>query len=225
MESVRFFHPSFGHYVTAGLSEVSDDPDTQVGQVIGMMSDYSTSDGNTAELGRDAARAAALGGTGNPAIDTFWFVKPRVRFVPDDVTAAPFASWRAGPIVETLIRPLDLRRMIDPQGDCDDFSMLTAALLVAACVPVSFCTVAVDRLDPGRYSHVYAVAYLDGVRIPLDTSHGPRPGWEVPNLFGKRREWPLSAASIDGRVWIVAGAVAIAAGLWLAGPYIRRGRV
>ena len=48
-----------------------------------------------------------------------------------------------------------------PAGDCDDFSMLTAALLEASGIPWEFVTVAADRDSPGRFSHVYVRALVE----------------------------------------------------------------
>lgn len=200
------YHPGFGHAINVGVREVSSDPDTQVSEVVGMMADYTATDAATPELQSDARRYTI---TGDPVTDSFATIKRRMRFQTDDITARPFSSWMRGPIVETLVRPIDMRAMADPHGDCDDFSMSVAALLLAKGVDCRFVTVAVDPEQPWRYSHVYVVAYVNGERIPVDTSHGPYPGWEVPNLFGKRQEWPIVN---DGR-WLIGAGVLLAGGL------------
>jgi hypothetical protein len=119
--------------------------------------------------------------------------------------------------VETLVRPVDMRIMDHPQGDCDDFAMTVRARMLALGIPCDFVTVAVDPDDPERYSHVYAIADCSagacGARwtgkVPLDASHGAYPGWECPNPYGKRTEWP------GFPLWKIAlGAAVIAAGVW-----------
>ena len=100
-------------------------------------------------------------------------------------------------------------------GDCDDFSMYLAALLTANGIACSFITVAADGHAPDQYSHVYVVAYPDGERVACDASHGKYPGWEVPNAFGKIREWEC-ADNGGGWLGMVAGVGLVIAGGWLA---------
>jgi transglutaminase-like putative cysteine protease len=217
-KKVRVYHPNFGHDIAISGAPLSEDPDTQVAQVVGLMLDYSTADAATAELRADATAASLLAGD-DPIAGNFWDVKRRLRFVEDAETGAPFAAeFPSSEIVETLVRPIDMRAMASPAGDCDDFSMTTRARLLALGIPARFVTVAVDPEDPSRFSHVYVVADCDGGvcgsnwsgRVALDTSHGDYPGWECPNPFGKREEWPAAG-------WSIAAALAIAgaAAWWL----------
>ena len=107
------------------------------------------------------------------------YVKARVRFRLDP------------PLDELLIAPEVLLGMPEPAGDCDDFSMLIAALDLAAGIPVEYVTLRADPADRERFSHVYARAILpDGSRFAQDASHGPEPGWEAPRHFGVRT-WPV----------------------------------
>jgi len=49
--------------------------------------------------------------------------------------------------------------------------------------------------------------------LPLDASHGEYPGWEVPNQFGKYKEWPVW----DRLTFLIGNAVgtlAVALGVW-----------
>ncbi|MES2124071.1 MAG: hypothetical protein V4503_05225, partial [Gemmatimonadota bacterium] len=55
-------------------------------------------------------------------------------------------------------------------------------------IPCKFCTVAASEIAPDQYSHVYTVAYPNGERVPMDTSHGKYFGWQAPNWF-RRQEW------------------------------------
>ena len=128
----------------------------------------------TADALRSLPTAAAAA---DRAAAIFWWVKGHVRFREDP------------PDDEMLIEPALLLAMPQPQGDCDDFSTLTAAMLTVAGIPWEFVTVAADRSDPHRFSHVYvrALGYL-----ALDTSHGARPGWEAEQDGGVTRKvvWP-----------------------------------
>lgn len=203
-------HPSLGR-VKYSIKEVSDDPDQQVAETIGLMRQYANEDAGNLGLQADVAAAwqsdDAIG-------DTFNYLRRNgargMQFVPDETNGAPFESavhgftdfdvqqpggWR--PVVETLIRPADQCLLPNPQGDCDDFAQYGAAHLMARGVPCSYATVGVEPQDPSVYSHVYLVAYpkdgpYGGMRVPLDLSHGPQVGWECPNPWGKFQEWPLA---------------------------------
>ena len=215
--SLRTYLPSFGHEIGVGAVELSDDPDTQVAQTIGLMLGYSDQDADSPGVRYDAIASAA---PDDPITGNFYDVKRKIRFVSDDVTAEPFTAWaRGGDIVETLVRPVDMRIMDDPQGDCDDFAMTIRARMRALDIPCDFVTVAVDPQDPGRFSHVYAVADCSrgacgprySGRVALDASHGGYPGWECPNPWGKRAQWP------GFPVWKIAAGVAIAGlAIWWA---------
>lgn len=195
-------HPSLGR-VKYSIKEVSDDPDEQVAETIGLMRQYANEDASNPTLQQDVAQAwrsdDAIG-------DTFNYVRRDgargMRFVADESTGAAFqevghpGGWR--PVVETLIRPADQALLPNPQGDCDDFAQYGAGHLLARGVPCAYATVGVEPQDPGVYSHVYLVAYpkdgpYAGMRVPLDLSHGPSVGWECPNPWGKFMEWPLDA--------------------------------
>jgi hypothetical protein len=80
--------------------------------------------------------------------------------------------------------------MPQPEGDCVDFSMLTAALCSLFGMPTAFKTIAAE---PGSnaYSHVYVVVELKpGAFYALDTSNGPAPGMEFDLPRGKKsRVW------------------------------------
>lgn len=222
-------HPDLG-FVSYSLQTVSDEPDQQVGEVIGLMRDYVLADAQRPELAADLARATAgaAGSDGEMARAIFTHVKGRMGYQVDSLTAAPLESGLPWPVVEALIRPLDLVTMCEQGGcrrvgDCDDYAMYVAALLTVARIPNGFVTLAADRSDPERYSHVYVVAYTREGRLALDASHGPYPGWEAENWSGKRREWPVwgaltatSAAGALALAMLLAGAAAWAAGRWLS---------
>lgn len=214
---MRVYHPSFGHEINVDATPLSEDPDTQVGQVIDMMLDYSDTDSVSPEIRADALRGCALG-NGDCLAGNFADVKNTIRFVQDEETGEPFSSWLkqthdGDAIPEVLVRPVDMRRMAYPQGDCDCFATTLRARLKSLGIPSGFATVAVDPDDPTRYSHVYNVADCSqgncgpmwSGRVALDSSHGDYPGWECPNPFGKRTEWN------SGSGWKLLGAIAVVA--------------
>ena len=190
-------HPQLG-LVRYSLAEISDDPDTQVAQTISLMQQYTCDDAYSPALHRDVYQAWL---SDDPITDTWRYLNRgsgirAMRFARDEQTAQPLQSGEWRPIVDALIRPVDQATAEAPLGDCDDFAMYAAAPLLARGVPCSFVTVAADPQDPGIYSHVYLAAYpstgaFAGQRVPLDFSHGSRPGWETENIYGKRREWPV----------------------------------
>jgi len=84
-------------------------------------------------------------------------------------------------------------------GDCDDHSMLIAALLRALGHTVAFRTVAVGN-NPD-YSHVYAVVQnkRTGDWIPLDTTvASATPGWEVQGAQRSQTFTPMSGMRGSG---------------------------
>lgn len=191
-------HPDLG-LCAYRLTQVSDDPDTQVSQVIDYMRAYANEDSRSPLIVSDAALAHSMG-VGDPCDDTWTYLARHggirsMQFQRDEATAAPVDLDRWNPIVETLIRPADQAMLGQPVGDCDDFAMYGAAHLLSAGVPCSFVTVAADPNEPRMFSHVYLVAYpkdgrYAGMRVPLDLSHGHYLGWEHRESF-RIQERPL----------------------------------
>ena len=119
-----------------------------------------------------AARTAGAWGRGpresRICWDVFWFCKHHVRFMIDE--HAVLGLYGETDQIDFLITPPVLLAMKRPAGDCDDFTMLACALLEANGVPWEIVTVATERADPRRWSHVYCRAVLpDGRRL----AHGP----------------------------------------------------
>jgi hypothetical protein len=122
-------------------------------------------------------------------VNAVWdYVRRRVRFVQDETTLNT-ALGMPGEL-ELLIEPPLLLAMASPAGDCDDFTMLTGAMLLSAGLPsVEVITICADPTNPARWSHVYLSAALgSGERLTLDCSHGAYPGWEAPQYYS-RRAW------------------------------------
>ena len=119
----------------------------------------------------------------------FRWIKDHVQFKADEIVLID--EFHVYPNKELLIRPERLVTMDKPQGDCDDFSMLAASMMLAAGLPVSYVTIAADEQDQQRFSHVYCLTYSDeGEKIAFDSSHGDKLGWESDRQF-RRVEWPI----------------------------------
>ncbi len=74
-------------------------------------------------------------------------------------------------------------------GDCDDHSVLIAALLKSIGYQVQFKTVATERGNPQQFSHVYVIVRdkRTGQWVPLDsTVPGSFAGWEPPMIYRSR---------------------------------------
>lgn len=117
----------------------------------------------------------------------YWWVKNHVSFAEDEPVVGTLGFVDTNR--ELLINPEVLVSMPQPTGDCDDYSMLIAAMCKCARIPVWFVTIAVDPAEPFRFSHVYCCVEVDGVKVPLDASHGKYPGWETRRPIYRRVEW------------------------------------
>jgi hypothetical protein len=201
-------HPSMGP-VNYRLDMVSDEPDAQVAEVIGLMRTYALADAQAPVI-QETLRQIILA-DGDPITGIFRHVQGRMAFVSDEETAAPLQPACDHPIVEVLVRPVDIATPQGVQhGDCDDYTMYGAALLLAARIPCSFVTVAADPNAPDIFSHVYLAAYpttgpYAGQRVPLDLSHGPRVGWETEHQY-RRQEWPVTPVTVTATLLLAVGA-------------------
>lgn len=196
-------HPSMGA-VSAVAAELPEHPDGQVYTTVEMMTAYARMDALTPEV---AALAVHLCVPGNPhaTVDAIWaFAKSHIQFRFDRDIAQEAGLAGGDDVAEVLIRPVDMASMIRDRGmglgDCDDFTMFVCALMLACGIPCRIITVAaLDSANPDAYSHVYACAYVDGVRIPVDASHGKFCGWEAPDQSITRRlEYPVDGVTADG---------------------------
>jgi transglutaminase-like putative cysteine protease len=175
-------HPDFGPVRYESIERAGDD-EQATADTIRIMARVVREDSQHPTI--RAIAAAAAGAGGDPIGGIFRWVKSHVRFREDADAAAGLRGFNPAD-TEVLIRPVDLVRMPRPSGDCDDFSMLTAALLRAVGIPAAFVTIAADPSAPDTYSHVYVMAG----RTPVDSSHGPAPGWSAP-AAGKSRRWEI----------------------------------
>jgi transglutaminase-like putative cysteine protease len=187
------YHPAFQSHIRMDRGVLPDDPDDAVAVTIERMAALVREDADAPALRKLAAdlRGADCRAT---LQNVFNWIRGAVRFSQDVELAAPLGSRQ---VVEVLIRPVDLIAMPAPgRGDCDDFSMLGAAILSALRYPVRFVTVAADGSAPDRYSHVYLRVWCAGRWVPFDSSHGPFVGWEVPDRFQKLQEWGLDGMPV-----------------------------
>lgn len=120
----------------------------------------------------------------------YWWVKNHIRFVEDETVLGSQLGYQ-DVNQELLISPEVLVTMPIPMGDCDDFSMLIAALLCCAHIRCMFVTIAADEVLPWKFSHVFPVALLDSGYMTMDASHGNSPGWEYGKQF-RRMEWLIN---------------------------------
>lgn len=103
----------------------------------------------------------------------FWWAKTHMRFQKDVAGG------------EYVCTPRYLLRTM--AGDCDDYVVLIGSLLKSIGVPIRIVTIAADREEPGRLSHVYLEALAHGQWIPLDATQGHSyPGWQPPRYFRKK---------------------------------------
>lgn len=222
-------HPLLGT-VRYSATDLGWDPDTQVARTVGVMRERVAEDGSDPMF---IARAKGVidcsGSVGDRTQRVWQHVKSAIQFTRDESTGIRGDGLGIGggdpnDIIEVIIRPVDMAGYIDQGiaiGDCDDFSMYCAALLMAVGVPCSFCTVAANPLIPSQYSHIYVVAYPDGQRVPCDASHGQYCGWEYGQGGERRTEWPVYDKT---RLFIgsVVTNVAVVAGLWFGYQYLKR---
>ncbi|HBY62788.1 MAG TPA: hypothetical protein DEH78_23440 [Solibacterales bacterium] len=189
-------HPQFSGLVHFQREFRPPGDEASTAHTVALMAQYVREDSRS-PLVRRAALAATHGRpTPREQLDgVFRWVKARVRFQLDEITAAGVADDPAS--AELLIRPVDLLTMPVPAGDCDDFAMLSAALLRSLGFETRFRTVAASASAPDSYSHVYTLARANGEWVALDCSHGPHLGWEVPPA-GKTKTWSVDTMHESG---------------------------
>lgn len=121
----------------------------------------------------------------------FHWLRANIRFVEDETLM--YEELGVAPEnldKELLIVPPLLLNMPVPMGDCDDFSLLAACMLMNAGVRAYFVTVAADASEPGRFSHIYVCARLEDENSYMCLDAGNQlvsvpPGWESSNVMRK----------------------------------------
>jgi len=110
----------------------------------------------------------------------FAWVQQNIRFTKDPVTK------------EKLYPPQELLKI--RAGDCDDISMLLAALAIADGYPAQLVTVSANPDAPDEFSHVYLEVEVppgSGAWVALDAA---RPGSQfglAPAMYFRKRAWSL----------------------------------
>ena len=95
------------------------------------------------------------------------------------------------PVGQETVQTPEHTAFVNQAGDCDDFSVLEAALLGALGHPTRFITIG---YSPKAFSHVYLEANIQGRWIPLDPIMADKPaGWQAPNPV-IRKVFPINRA-------------------------------
>lgn len=112
------------------------------------------------------------------AIAIYHCVLSNIRFMKDPVNK------------EKLYPPAELLKI--GAGDCDDISMLIAALLLAIGIPTRLVTVSASDADPQQFSHVYVEAQIDGQWIPMDAARPEAKFGAEPPMYYRKPAWSLT---------------------------------
>lgn len=89
--------------------------------------------------------------------------------------------------VETVHRARDLLRRHRKAADCDDFVILTGALLQAIGHPIRIIIIGNNDEDKEDYSHIYLQVQIGKEWVALDGSvPGAKMGWEAPRYSAKK---------------------------------------
>lgn len=89
--------------------------------------------------------------------------------------------------VETVHRARELLRRHKKAADCDDFVILTGALLQSIGHPVRIVIIGNNYLDKEDYSHIYIQVMAGKKWVSLDGSvPGAKAGWEAPKYATKK---------------------------------------
>lgn len=106
------------------------------------------------------------------------WVQQRLRYVQD-------------PAWQELLTHAETLAFDAQDGDCDDHSILEAALLGAIGIPTRFVVVGMKRDAP--FQHVYSEAMVMKTWVPLDAIMKDKPaGWSVPNP-GRRKAYAVNS--------------------------------
>jgi hypothetical protein len=111
----------------------------------------------------------------------FSWVQQNIRYTKDPVTK------------EKLYPPLELLKI--QAGDCDDISMLLAALAIALGYPARLVTVAANANYPDDYSHVYTEVEAppgSGKWIAVDAARPNSAFGLEPAVYFRKRGWSLT---------------------------------
>jgi Transglutaminase-like superfamily len=114
------------------------------------------------------------------------WVQGHIRFTKDPVTK------------EKLYPPQELLKI--RAGDCDDISMLMAALLIADGYPARLITLAANPASPNDFSHVYVEAEVppgSNAWVPMDAARADAEFGVAPPTYSRKRAWSLTEDSFQ----------------------------
>lgn len=189
----------------ASLQALPMGADGQVLSTIDLMKAYAIEDSKHPLILETAKRIAY----GNRPLDqaVHQEANTKLRFVEDTANAAQTNIASLAPdadVIEVLTRPADVEILSQRSvvsGDCDDFAMYVASLLLALETlgfPVSnvrFVTIAADTENPSEFSHVYVRCDYMGSDTAIDASHGPYAGWHAEDRAFRKTEHLVKAMS------------------------------
>lgn len=139
----------------------------------------------------DALRGGGMRSERDVCSALFYWTRSHIQFVEDE---ALMYSQLGIPVEsldkELLIIPPVLLAMPQPMGDCDDYSLLLASMLLCCGIQPFFITVAAEADDPRKWSHIYVCARLadEGTHLCLDAGNRydqVPPGWEAEKITRK----------------------------------------
>jgi len=111
----------------------------------------------------------------------FGWVQDNIRYTKDPVTK------------EKLTPPMELLKI--QAGDCDDTSMLIAALAIAVGYPARLVTVAANPNSPNDFSHVYPEVEVpagSGTWLALDAARPNSALGLQPPVYFRKKAWSLT---------------------------------
>ena len=141
-----------------------------------------------------------LSGTGIEQCRAIWgFVKSKLTFKEDEHQLIHDGH----SVYSELLRTPEYLLIKASEGDCDDYSLLAATLLLAGTnLGVAFTTIKTHDERPNDWSHVYVSAITPEGVVALDCSHGPYTGWEMPDRFvSERKYWVVRELRNLKRWW------------------------
>lgn len=166
---------------------LSGEPGTA--QTIGLMReliDEAVADQNFVRFAVDLVRNVPAYNDLGEAHAVYTWVQGHIRFTKDPVTK------------EKLYPPQELLKI--RAGDCDDISMLMAALLIALGYPARLITLAANPASPNDFSHVYVEGEVppgSSNWIPMDAARVDAEFGVAPPTYSRKRAWSLTDDSFQ----------------------------
>lgn len=142
--------------------------------------DGALSDANFIRFAVDLVRGVPAHDETSEVASIFAWVQANIRYTKDPISK------------EKLYPPQELLKI--GAGDCDDTSMLIAALALALGYPARLITVSANPDAPNEFSHVYTEVECppaSGQWIALDTARPDSQFGLSPERFFRKRAWSL----------------------------------